>query len=167
MKSKSMLQHKKEAPKKVTCAVITLSDSIKNKKQDKSGKILINALNEKHIVKEYHIIPDDSKMLKSLIKKLANDVDVIFTTGGTGISNRDITIETLREIFEKELEGFGEIFRYESYKRLGSGVILTRSTAGIYNKTLIFALPGSPNAVKLGVNLIIDELGHFVKHVRE
>jgi molybdenum cofactor biosynthesis protein B len=94
-------------------------------------------------------------------------VDIIITTGGTGIGPRDITIETLKRIFKKELNGFGEIFRYESYKELGTGAILSRATAGIYKGKLIVSLPGSPNAVDLGLNIILPELGHIVKHLKE
>jgi molybdenum cofactor biosynthesis protein B len=93
--------------------------------------------------------------------------DVIITTGGTGIGERDITIETLKKIFDKELDGFGEIFRYETYQELGTGALLTRATAGVYKKTLIISMPGSPNAVKLGLKIILPELGHLVKHLRD
>ena len=94
-------------------------------------------------------------------------IEVIITTGGTGISKRDITIETIKPLFQKELDGFGEIFRYESYKEVGTGAILSRATAGVYNGTLIVALPGSPHAVDLGMKIIIPELGHLVKHLND
>ena len=85
-------------------------------------------------------------------------------TGGTGLESRDITIETIEPLFEKEIKGFGEIFRAISYEELGAGSLLSRATAGIYRKTMIFAMPGSPNAVKTGLGIIIDELGHLKKH---
>ncbi len=91
---------------------------------------------------------------------------IIISTGGTGIGKRDITIETITPLFNKELKGFGEIFRYESYKELGTGAILSRATAGVREDTLIVALPGSPNAVKLGMKIIKPELGHLVKHMK-
>ncbi len=173
-----MEKHRQKAPSDVKCAIITLSDSksqeykIKDIKKppsdDKSGKILSNTLEEKYEVIGYRLIPDDSQMLISAIDELIEmGAMIIFTTGGTGIGSDDITIETLREIFEKEIEGFGEIFRYESYKKLGAGAILSRATAGLYKDTVIIALPGSPNAVKMGLDIIIDELGHLIKHARE
>ncbi len=133
-----------------------------------SGKLIKDALNEKHEVLSYSVIPDDSKLLLSQIRNMIDkNVDVILTTGGTGIGSRDITIETLKPLFDKEMDGFGEIFRYESYKELGTGAILSRATAGVVKSTIIIAMPGSPNAVKLGLKLVLPELGHLVKHVKE
>ncbi|MBI5681056.1 MAG: molybdenum cofactor biosynthesis protein MoaB [Methanobacterium sp.] len=174
MKSKSMDEHKKKAPKSVNCAVITLSDSkyndfLKQDNNDISGGIIKDALSEKHNIVFYSIIPDDAELLYSTINQITEDheADVIITTGGTGIGPRDITIETLKEIFDKELNGFGEIFRYESYKELGTGAILSRATAGVYNGVLIVSMPGSPNAVNLGLKIVLPELGHLVKHLKE
>jgi len=174
MESKSTKKHKKESPETVKCAVITLSDSkhgdsLESKETDISGNLIIDALSREHEIVFYSIIPDESELLLSSIDHIIEkyDVDVIVTTGGTGIGSRDITIETLKTIFEKELDGFGEIFRYKSYKEIGAGAILSRATAGVYKRTLIISLPGSPNAVNLGLKLIIDELGHLVKHLGE
>lgn len=168
MKSESMKEHKKKAPKSVNGAVITLSDS-KNENEDISGKLIKDSLNEKNSVVFYSIIPDEADVLLSTIEHIINDydADVIITTGGTGIGPRDITIETLKGIFEKELNGFGEIFRYESYKELGTGAILSRATAGVYKGKLIVSMPGSPNAVNLGLKIISPELGHLVKHLKD
>jgi len=174
MKSESMERHKKEAPKSVKCAVITLSDSkfkefLNFKNNDPSGNIIKHALKENNEVAFYSVIPDDAELLLSMINHIIENyqVDIIITTGGTGIGPRDITIETLKNVFSKELDGFGEIFRYESYKELGTGAILSRATAGVYKNKLIVSLPGSPNAVNLGLKLILPELGHLVKHLRE
>ncbi|KZX14352.1 MogA/MoaB family molybdenum cofactor biosynthesis protein [Methanobrevibacter curvatus] len=171
MKSKTAEEHKKLSPKTIKCSVITLSDSKSKtedgKKTDKSGHIIIAEIEKKYELSHYEIISDNENELLSTINMIKNNSDVIFTTGGTGISSRDITVETLQSIFEKELTGFGEIFRYETYKDLGSTAFLSRATGGIFEKTLIFAMPGSPNAVKLGLSLIIDELGHLTKHLKE
>ncbi len=176
MKSRTMEEHRKMAPSLIKCAIITLSDSqakehVEAKRPpstDISGRILYENLNKRYKVIGYKLIGDDAKSLISTINEMIEDgAMVIFTTGGTGISERDITIETLRGIFKKELEGFGEIFRHESYKILGAGAILSRATAGIYEDSVIIALPGSPNAVEMGLDIILDELGHLVKHVRE
>ncbi|MDI9623995.1 MAG: molybdenum cofactor biosynthesis protein B [Methanothermobacter sp.] len=176
MKSRTMEDHRKMAPSMVKCAIITLSDSQAREhgivesppSTDISGKILYENLNEKYQVIGYKLIGDEPKnLIKAVNEMIRKGAMVIFTTGGTGIGKRDITIETLRGLFEKELEGFGEIFRYESYKELGAGAILTRATAGIYKDSFIIALPGSPNAVRMGLGIIIDELGHIIKHVTE
>ena len=168
-----MENHRASSPSKLSCGVITLSDSKyedskKGENTDKSGELIIKTIEERYSMNSYCIIPDDEKKLLLAIEKMANkEIDVIFTTGGTGIGSRDITIETLTPLFEKELTGFGEIFRAETYKDLGSGAILSRATAGVFKKTLIFAMPGSPNAVKLGMSIVIDELNHLVKHLKE
>ena len=174
MKSESMKAHKKEAPKSVNCAVITLSDSkyrdfLDGENNDISGGLIRDAIDDKNKVVFYSIIPDDAGLLISTINHVIRtyDVDAVITTGGTGIGPRDITIETLKEIYQKELNGFGEIFRYESYKELGTGAILSRATAGVYKGKLIVSMPGSPNAVELGLNIILPELGHLIKHLRD
>jgi molybdenum cofactor biosynthesis protein B len=176
MKSQSMESHRKDAPREIKCGVITLSDSKfedyqKNNKSssDLSGQLLVEKLETKYNQVEYAIIPDDSKMLLDTIEKMicTKNIDVIITTGGTGIGIRDITVETLKDIFEKELSGFGEIFRLESYKELGAGAILSRATAGVYKNSIIIAMPGSPNAVKLGIDIIFNELGHLARHLKE
>jgi len=173
MKSETMEEHRKKSPINVSCGVITLSDSkSKVSKEDESndisGKYIFNKLNEKYQVDSYTIIPDEKdSLLESIEKMIADGIDIIFTTGGTGIGSRDITIETIEPLFEKELKGFGEIFRSKTYDELKSGAILSRATAGVYKKTLIFSMPGSPNAVKLGISIIINELGHLKKHLKE
>jgi molybdopterin adenylyltransferase len=173
MKSRTMEEHRKKSPIKVNCGVITLSDTKsedmkKGKATDISGSFLVDKIKEKYEVNSYKIIPDEKKQLLATVEEMIDqNIDIIFTTGGTGIGNRDITIETLKPLFEKELPGFGEIFRAKTYKELGSGAILTRAVAGTYKKTLIFSMPGSPNAVKLGISIVIDELAHLKKHLKE
>lgn len=169
-----MEAHRKSSPSTVKCGVITLSDSryqesLQNENRDVSGQLLVDKLNEKYVVQDYKIIPDEAEKLTQTLEEMIHQgkVQVIFTTGGTGIGSRDITVETLKELFEKELKGFGEIFRHETYKELGAAAILSRTTAGVYNNCLIVALPGSPHAVKLGIQIIFDELGHLAKHLQE
>ena len=98
---------------------------------------------------------------------IIDGIDVIITNGGTGLDSRDITVETVESLFEKKLDGFGEIFRAVSYEEIGSAALLSRATAGIYKKTLIISMPGSPNAVKTALRIIIDELPHIVHHVKK
>jgi molybdopterin adenylyltransferase len=173
MKSKSMEEHRQKSPLKVRVGVITLSDSrsegtLQSKSTDVSGEIIIQSL-KNHDLVSYNVIPDDKQLLLSTVEDLIGNkqADVIITTGGTGIGVRDITIETLKPIFDKELNGFGEIFRHETYKELGGGALLSRATAGVYQETLIISMPGSPNAVKLGLKIVLPELGHLVKHLKE
>ena len=165
-----MEEHKRKSPLKVKIGVITLSDSryIESKDKDISGNIIIDSIKDHELV-SYSIIPDDAEELLKIVEDLTSNykADLILTTGGTGIGERDITIETLKPLFSKDLDGFGEIFRYETYKELGTGALLTRANAGVYKKTVIISMPGSPNAVKLGMKIITPELGHLVKHLRD
>ena len=173
MKSESMEEHKQNAPKSIKFGVITLSDSkyrdfLESKTTDLSGNLIIDSLKKNNELVFYTVIPDSPELLLSTIEDIKEgDVDIIVTTGGTGIGIRDVTIETLTPLFEKELTGFGELFRYESYKEIGTGAILSRATAGLYQGTLIISMPGSPNAVKTGLKIISPELGHLVKHIHE
>ena len=116
MKSETMELHKKKAPIKVSCGVITLSDRFSNDKggeeKDLSGKYLKEELAKKYDVDAYTIIPDEIDTLRNTIEEMIDSgVEVIITTGGTGLESRDITIETIEPLFEKEIKGFGEIFR--------------------------------------------------------
>lgn len=174
MKSRSMEEHKRSAPESVKFAVVTLSDSkyrdfLEEKTTDISGNIVIDRLKKGNTLEFYTVIPDEGELLKSTVHDILDETsaDVIITTGGTGIGMRDITIETLQPLFEKEIPGFGEIFRYKSYKEIGTGAILSRATAGTYKGVLIIAMPGSPNAVETGLNIIEPELKHLIKHVHE
>ncbi len=174
-----MEEHKKTSPLIVKVGIITLSDSKsslseKNARletnpnnKDLSGEIIMESLKSQHEIMSYQIIPDDPEILMETLNMMrSNGAEVIISTGGTGIGNRDITIETITPLFIKELNGFGEIFRYESYKEIGTGAILSRATAGVWGETVLVALPGSPNAVTLGMKIIKPELGHLVKHVK-
>jgi molybdenum cofactor biosynthesis protein B len=174
MKSESMEEHKRNAPDSVKFAVITLSDSkyhdfLEEKTTDISGNIIVDRLKKENILEFYTVIPDDAELLKSTLDDIIGETstEVIITTGGTGIGARDITVETLNPLFEKEIPGFGEIFRYESYKEIGTGAILSRATAGTYKGVLIIAMPGSPNAVETGLKIVVSELKHLVKHIKD
>ncbi|WP_295114511.1 molybdenum cofactor biosynthesis protein B [uncultured Methanobrevibacter sp.] len=168
MKSESANEHQKESSKDILCGIITLSDSRTSKKVDISGKYIENEINTRYSLFSRELIPDDEKKLIETINNMIEEnVDVILTTGGTGLDTRDITVETVESLFEKRLDGFGEIFRAKSYEEIGAAALLSRATAGIYKKTAIFSMPGSPNAVKTALSIIIDELPHFVHHVKK
>ncbi|MBI4814221.1 MAG: MogA/MoaB family molybdenum cofactor biosynthesis protein [Methanobacterium sp.] len=178
MKSKTMEEHKKHSPLRVKVGIITLSDSKSNSSkvkdsnfvsnpEDLSGKIIMESIEDQHEIVSYQVIPDDAhQLLKTLDEMRTLSAEIIISTGGTGIGKRDITIETIIPLFEKELNGFGEIFRGETYKELGTGAIMTRAAAGVWKETLLVALPGSPNAVQLGMKILKPEMGHLVKHMK-
>ena len=145
-------EHRAKAPKSFKFAVITVSDTASlGKKEDLSGYYIIkelkNAGNENVY---YKIVPDEKlAILKALLEALEK-AEVVITTGGTGITRRDITIETARLLFDKELIGFGEIFRLKSFEEVGTAAVLTRATAGIIRdkeSKVVFCLPGSLNVV--------------------
>lgn len=156
-----------ELTRKIRCAVLTISDT-RDFKTDKSGQLIKSLLEEENVEinqEAYKIVKDEPQAIKLQIDKwLDSGLDVIITTGGTGISPRDITIETLRPLFTKEIEGFGELFRYLSYTEdVGTKALLSRAVAGTVKDKLIFCLPGSSGAVKLALNkLIKPELNHLV-----
>ena len=168
MKSETTEKHKKLSSTDITCGVITLSDSITTTEDDLSGQYLADETSKRYTLKSKIIIPDDREALIKTIKEMVDeDIDVILTTGGTGLDSRDITVETVEELFDKKIEGFSEIFRHQSFLEIGSGALISRATAGVYKKTVIFSMPGSPNAVKTASNIIIDEFPHLVFHAKK
>ncbi|MED3549314.1 MogA/MoaB family molybdenum cofactor biosynthesis protein [Cytobacillus praedii] len=167
----SSQEHKMEAPKQVACKVITVSDT-RDKVTDKSGKLMIDLLEEAgHQVHSYCIVKDEAEELRTEVLKGCNDpeIDIVLTNGGTGIALRDITIETVKALFDKEITGFGELFRMLSYQEdIGSAAILSRAVAGTIKDKAVFSTPGSSGAVKLAMNkLILPELGHVVRELKK
>lgn len=168
MNSKTAMEHQNESSSDINCGLITLSDSRKSEKLDLSGKYIAEEIKSRYTLKSRSLIPDEKDDLINAIENMVNeDIDVILTNGGTGLASRDITVETVESIFEKKISGFGELFRAKSFEEIGSAALLSRATAGIYKQTVIFSMPGSPNAVKTALDLIIDELPHFVHHVKK
>ncbi|MFT7538056.1 MAG: molybdenum cofactor biosynthesis protein B [Lysobacterales bacterium] len=164
--SASSSEHKKHAcdVNNISIAVVTVSDT-RTTDTDINGQYLKEQITTAgHTVADYFIIADECDLVDEVIERLANDkVNVIVLNGGTGISKRDRTFDVVSKKLNKVLSGFGEIFRYLSYKEIGSSAILSRATAGIYKDTLIFSVPGSPNAVKLAwEKLIQPEIKHLV-----
>lgn len=150
----------------VRCAVVTVSDT-RSVESDESGQLAVSQLEAYDFeVTEYALVPDVPDRIDSLIDELAGSVDAVLLNGGTGISARDRTFDVLSGKLEKELPGFGELFRMLSYEEVGGAAMLSRATAGVYQDTLFFSTPGSPNAVKLALNeLILPELEHLVWEV--
>ncbi|RLI84011.1 MAG: molybdenum cofactor biosynthesis protein [Archaeoglobales archaeon] len=130
---------------------------------DESGRFLVDELN----ARDYMLIPDDILTIVESVLSMLKDVDVLVTTGGTGISPEDLTIEAVKPLVDREIEGFGEIFRWLSYQDVGERAILTRTFAGVIDEKVVFCLPGSLNAVKLGVKIIKSQVKHILIHLRE
>lgn len=153
----------------INVAILTVSDT-RDFDSDKGGQLVQSLLKEINVsIEEHHykIVKDDKNAITLQIKQWLEDnenIDVIITTGGTGISQRDVTIEAIRPLLTKELEGFGELFRYLSYSEdVGTRALLSRAIGGTAKDKLIFALPGSTGAVKLAIEkLIKPELNHLV-----
>jgi molybdenum cofactor biosynthesis protein B len=149
-------------------AVLTVSDS-RTEATDESGTILKELIVAAgHQIGAYRLIKNDPEAVRAAISELAAQVDFIITTGGTGMSPRDLTIESCRPLFRKELEGFGDVFRLISYQEIGSAAILSRATGGSVGQAMVFCLPGSKAAVRLAAEkLILPEIKHLLSQVRK
>lgn len=141
----------------VRIAILTVSDS-RTLDDDRSGQTLIDRLTEAgHVLADRDIVIDDrAKIEAKLCDWIADDsVDVVISTGGTGVTGRDVTPEAFAAVYEKPIEGFGELFRWVSYQKIGTSTIQSRATAGVAGGTYLFALPGSPGACKDGWDEIL------------
>ncbi len=171
------LLHKENVQGSYKCAIITISTSRYEKygkidrperAEDASGKLIWGMIQvQGSKVVHYELIPDNMEMIRDAFKRcLYSEADVIISSGGTGLSPADITIEAVAPYIEKEMPGFGELFRHKSIEQVGNAMILTRAIAGVARQKVIFCLPGSPNAVKLALELVLPEMGHIIKHVK-
>lgn len=155
-------------------AVLTISDS-RCFQTDSSGSWLQEAIeNDGHELVDRKIVVDDIYQMRAIVSSwiAEDDIEVVITTGGTGFTGRDSTPEALAPIFDKHIEGFGELFRLLSYDEIGTSTVQSRCLAGLANRTAIFCLPGSTGACKTGWNGIIKsqldstfEPCNFVQHV--
>ncbi|MFC5470573.1 molybdenum cofactor biosynthesis protein B [Cohnella suwonensis] len=170
MSNTSVEEHRLEAPKSVSCAVITVSDT-RTPDTDKSGQLIIELLEANgHSVARYAIVKDEYDGISELLDQAANDprAEVVLLNGGTGIAARDTTYEAVRDRLRKEMPGFGELFRYLSFAEdIGTAAILSRAIAGtIGDRTAVFSMPGSTGAVRLAMTrLVLPELGHVVREL--
>ena len=162
----SVEQHRRQAPASVTCFVLTISDT-RTAADDASGDAITRLLADAgHVVSGREIVRDDPHAVRAIVSAQASGVQVIVTAGGTGITSRDGTYEALTALFEKRLDGFGELFRMLSYEEIGSASMLSRACAGTIGRTAVFALPGAQPAVRLAMEkLILPELGHVVREL--
>ena len=164
----SVHEHKQHARTNLKVGVITASDT-RTLDTDESGR-LIRILFEGagHEVTYYEILPDDRDKISAAIANNLPNLDAIVVNGGTGISSRDGSTEVVKSLIDKELDGFGEIFRMLSFQQIGSAAIMSRAIAGVRKGKLIIALPGSPDACKLAMDqLVIPEIGHIVSLLRK
>jgi molybdenum cofactor biosynthesis protein B len=171
------MEHKARVPDSIKFAVLVVSDSRytqfrkSGEVDDESSAIARRLIEEKgYVITTRQIVPDESAKIIGTLLELAsqNDIDVVVTIGGTGLSKRDVTIESVHRLLEKEVIGFGEFFRSLSLQRIGTASMLSRASAGIMRGKLVFCLPGSPQSIELGLGeLVLPEIGHMLKHIRE
>ncbi|MEM0287187.1 MAG: MogA/MoaB family molybdenum cofactor biosynthesis protein [Conexivisphaerales archaeon] len=161
-------EHRKRAQRTLKCAVITISTSRYTKRadqihvKDESGDIICRMLRKNgHKVLYRAIVPDSMTDIRTkLLNAFQLGIDAVITTGGTGISPTDVTIESVSPLLERELPGFGELFRQRSSESIGTASIMSRALLGVMHGMLIACLPGSPDGVKTGMELLMPELQH-------
>ena len=161
-------EHKKGALNVLKIAIISVS-STRTIKEDDSG-LWMKKMSKKegHTVVLHRVVPDDKRRIVTVLFDAINQsgAQVALLTGGTGISSKDVTIEAVRPLFQKELTAFGPVFAQVSLEKIDSAAIMSRATAGIVDKTAVFCMPGSLRACKLACKaLIFPELGHILKHI--
>lgn len=166
MAARSDVEHKAQAPKSVRCYVVTVSDT-RTEETDTGGRAIAELLHAAgHEVVGRTIVKDDPALVGGAIKRqlAAGNVDVVITTGGTGITSRDSTFEAVDALLEKRLDGFGELFRMLSFEQIGSAAMMSRASAGLVAGKVVASLPGSESAVRLAMErLLLPELGHLVQ----
>jgi molybdenum cofactor biosynthesis protein B len=152
----------------IICGVLTVSTS-RTVETDKSGKSIISLFSEAGIETQYYaVVPDRIDAIRKELAKALDVANCIVINGGTGLTHDDCTIEAVHPFFEKNIEGFGELFRILSYQEIGSSAMLSRAVAGISGYKAIFCIPGSPDAVKLAVqSLILPEIRHILSHANK
>ena len=162
-------EHHAKAKHAVACAILTVSDT-RTVETDVSG-VCIRALLDAagHRVVSYAILPDEPGRIRVHLEDLLGlpELDAVIVNGGTGVARRDSTYEAISALFEKKLDGFGELFRMLSYQQVGAAAMLSRAAAGIARGKVVVSLPGAPAAVELAMQkLVVPELGHIVHLLR-
>ncbi|MDF3075377.1 MAG: moaB [Alphaproteobacteria bacterium] len=143
--------------KPVNIAVLTVSDT-RGEADDRSGPVLVERLQAAghHLAGRAIVTDDAEKIVEQLEKWIADPkIEVVIATGGTGVTGRDVTPEAFESVYEKKIDGFGEMFRFISFQKIGTSTIQSRATAGVSNGTYLFALPGSPGACRDGWDEIL------------
>lgn len=151
----------------VGCAVMTVSDT-RTAETDGSGRRIQELLRAQgHRVEHYQILADEPEQIVAALRAMPPAIEVVIINGGTGVARRDTTYEAVQRLLDKEITGFGELFRVLSYEQIGAAAMLSRATAGVAGNHVIFSLPGSSAAVELAMTkLILPQLGHVVGLVR-
>ena len=164
----SVEQHRAQSPARVNCFVLTVSDT-RTLATETSGREIAGLLEDAgHVVIGRNVVRDEPQDVAAAIREEIGRgrVHVIITTGGTGIARRDSTYEAVTALFDKRIDGFGELFRMLSYQEIGAAAMLSRACAGRVGAALLVCLPGSEHAVRLAMTkLIVPELGHLVREV--
>ena len=160
------MHHQRDASS-ISCGVITVSDT-RTEADDASGQRIRALLAEHgHHVDYYRIVRDEPEQIAALIAAAPAAVEVIVCNGGTGVARRDTTYEAITRLLDKEISGFGELFRMLSWEQIGAAAMLSRATAGVAGRRVLFSVPGSTKAVELAMTkLILPQLGHVVGLVR-
>ncbi len=162
-------EHKRQSPKSISCSVMIISDT-RTEQDDESGQYIMNVLKKNnHQVLSYSLLKNDADAIKKRIIYLLrqDSLQVIITSGGTGISHRDVTVETIIPFLDKKIDGFGELFRYLTYQQIHTGSIMSRAMAGTAKGKVIICLPGSLGAVNLAMEkIILLEIGHMVREAK-
>jgi molybdenum cofactor biosynthesis protein B len=162
-------EHEKLATASLNVGVMTFSDT-RDENSDKSGAILKDVLKAAgHKVVVYRIVHEDPELMRQALQEwlLLPDLDAVVTNGGTGLTARDNTVEVARSLFNKEMEGFGELFRWISFQQIGAAAMLSRACAGVVDDKMLICIPGSSKAVKLAaVRLIVPQLPHMLWEIR-
>ena len=162
--------HRASAPETVRCAILTISDS-RTTETDTSGGLIRDMLRMAgHKVADYQIVPDDPDRITDMLAEWTtlDSIQAILSNGGTGIASRDTTYDAISGLLEKRIDGFGELFRMLSWEEIGAAAMLSRAVAGVANGTLIIAMPGSTNAVRLAMTkLILPEIGHLIFEINK
>ncbi|WP_309569646.1 molybdenum cofactor biosynthesis protein B [Deinococcus sp.] len=159
----SAQQHRKAAPRSARVAVVTVSDT-RTPETDTSGRYLMDELRAAgHTLVAYRIVKDDAVEIRAALVQFSREAQIVLSSGGTGITGRDVTVPVVESILNKAIPGFGELFRMLSYQQVGGAAMLSRAVGGLSRGALIFAMPGSLNAVKTAWEGILrDELPHLV-----
>ena len=165
----SLESHKSGAPAQLRFAVLTFSDT-RDLAADRGGDYLVQSLEGAgHRVALRSIHHDVATEIEAAVRSAAEstEVDLILTTGGTGIAPRDVTYTTLKSVLDSEIPGFGELFRWLSYAEIGAATILSRAIGGLLGGKVVLALPGSPKALRLAMEkIVLPEAGHLVGQAR-
>jgi molybdopterin adenylyltransferase len=162
-------QHRRTAPTSVAVHIVTVSDT-RTRETDSSGQAIDDLLTAAgHVVRGRTLLKDEPVRVREVVARLVAepDIDMVITTGGTGITARDGTFEAVDRLLDKRLPGFGELFRLLSYDEIGAAAMLSRATAGLAGGTIVIVLPGSEHAVRLAMTkLVLPEAGHLVREAR-